>query len=59
MLIEISKNYKEFPDYIIELMAENYNIPNSEIKLLTIYFLKEGFLIQLDNSLYSIRIKNS
>ena len=56
MLIEISKTYKEFPDYIIEVMAENYKIPNSEIKMLIRYCLKEGFLIQLDNYLYSITI---
>lgn len=59
MLIELSKTYKEFPDYVIEVMAEDYNIPNSEIKVLTRYFLKEGFLIQLDNYLYSICINNS
>jgi len=55
MLIEISKTYKEFPYYIIEVMAENYGIPNSELKMLTRYFLKEGFLIRLDNYLYSIK----
>jgi hypothetical protein len=32
MLVELSKAYKEFPDYIIEAMAEDYDIPNSEVK---------------------------
>lgn len=59
MLIEISKTYKEFPYYIIEVMADNYGIPNSEIKILTRYFLKEGFLIRLENYFYSINDKNS
>ena len=33
MLIEISKSYKQFPDYIIELKAENYNIQFPMIKV--------------------------
>ena len=59
MLIEISGMYKEFPDYIIEMMAKNYGIPNSELKLLIKYFLKKGFLIRLENYLYTINNKIS
>ncbi len=59
MLMEISKTYKEFPYYIIEVMAENYGIPNSELKILTRYFLKKGFLTRLENYLYSINCKSS
>jgi len=59
MLIEISKTYKEFPNYIIEVMADNYGIPESEIKVLTRYFLKEGFLIRLENYFYSINRKSN
>ena len=58
MLIEISETYKEFPSYIMEVMADNYGIPNSEIKMLTRYFLKEGFLIRLENYLYTINSKS-
>jgi len=54
MLNEISETYKEFPDYVIEIVAENYGIPNSELKMLTRYFLKEGFLIRLENYLYTM-----
>ena len=57
MLIDLSKTYKEFPYYILEVIADNYGIPDSEIKMLTRYFLKQGFLIRLNNYLYSINIK--
>lgn len=55
MLIEISGMYREFPYYIIELMADNYTIPLSELKILTKDFLQQGFLIQLDDDSYKIK----
>ena len=57
MLIELSEMYSEFPFYIIEMMAEDCGIPNSEVKLMTAIFLKQGILIQLTNNSYKIIIK--
>ncbi|MFX0136290.1 MAG: hypothetical protein ACFFDN_21800 [Candidatus Hodarchaeota archaeon] len=57
MLIELSKMYLKFPFYTIEMMAENYNIPNSEVKILANTFQKQGLLIRLDDYLYQVDIK--
>ena len=44
MLREVSEMYRTFPKYIIEIMAENKNIPQSEITRLIRRALKEGYL---------------
>jgi len=54
LLIELSDLYREFPYYVIEIMAEKYEIPNSEVKLLTQNFLNQGILIQLEDSLFKL-----
>ncbi len=54
MLIELSEMYSEFPFYIIEMMAEEYGIPDSEVKLMTPMFVKQGILIRLNNNSYKI-----
>ena len=54
MLLELSKSYKEFPLSIIEIMAENYSVPNVELKNLIRNFQKQGILIRLKN--YSFRL---
>ncbi len=56
MLIELSTMYPKFPFYILEMMAENYNIPSSEVKLLANNFQKQGLLIRLDENLYHVSI---
>ena len=56
MLIELSTMYKTFPFYVIEMMAENYDIPSSEVKLLAKTFQKQGLLIRLDDNLYRINL---
>ena len=56
MLIKLAEMYKEFPFYIIELMADNYEIPSSEVKILTRFFQKEGILIQKTNSHYKVKL---
>ncbi len=53
MLLELSKSYKEFPLYMVELIAENYNIPNKELKLLIRNFQKNEMLT-LKNNLFHI-----
>ena len=57
MLIELSEMYNEFPFYIIEMMAEDYGIPESEVKLMTTMFVKQGILVRLNNISYKIIIK--
>ncbi len=57
MLYDLSKTYKSFPYYVIEIMAENKGIPHSEVKLLTRKLQRQGFLIQVygENS-YQIKV---
>ena len=55
MLLELSKSYKEFPLYLIEIMADNYNIPDTELKLLIGNFQRQGILIRLYNYSYKIQ----
>ena len=57
MLLELSKLYKEFPLYMIEITAENYGIPNKELNLFIKNFLKQGLLIRLYN--YSFKLKSA
>ena len=56
MLIKLSTMYKSFPYYIIEIMADNYGIPNSEVNLLTRSFQKQGILIRQKDKLYKLNI---
>lgn len=56
ILKELSELYKEFPLYIIEMMAEKYNIPKLELKLIMNLFIRQGILIRLTNHSYKIRI---
>lgn len=57
MLIKLSEMYNEFPFYIIEMMAEDYGIPESEVKLMMTMSIKQGILIRLNSNSYKIRIK--
>ncbi|HEC37255.1 hypothetical protein LCGC14_0899780 [marine sediment metagenome] len=54
MLSELSLTYKKFPYYIIEMMAEEYNIPNNELKILIPDFLRRGFLKRVRKNLFKI-----
>jgi len=49
MLLELSKLYKRFPIYMLEIMAENYGIPAIELKILITKAKKSGMLIKNDN----------
>jgi len=44
MLKDLSKMYRTFPKYVIEIMSENENIPQSELTNLIRRALKEGRL---------------
>jgi hypothetical protein len=43
-LIELSSKYRRFPLYLIKIMAQNYEIPPSELKLLINKSIKNGIL---------------
>ena len=49
MLLELSKLYKRFPKYMLEIMAEDYGIPAIELKTLIRSAKKSGMLIKKDN----------
>ncbi|MFX0032553.1 MAG: DUF1922 domain-containing protein [Candidatus Hodarchaeota archaeon] len=49
LLKNLSAKYNEFPLYLIKIMAEDYQIPCSEIDLLIKRFIKERILISLKN----------
>ena len=50
MLQEISGSYTVFPFYVLEIMAENFDIPVSELKILVKVFQKKGILLRQDGS---------
>ncbi len=57
MLYNLSETHKSFPYYIIEIMAENYGIPLTEVKFLTRKFLKNGNLIRKNGEfVYKIKV---
>ena len=55
MMLEISGLYREFPYYILEIMAENYAIPLSELKLLLRNSQKKGYLIRSGHNSYKVK----
>lgn len=55
MMLEISGLYREFPYYVLEIMAENYAIPLSELKLLLRNSQKKGFLIRSGHNSYKVK----
>ena len=58
LLIELSLIHHEFPFYVIEIGADKYNIPASELKSLTRTFLEQGSLIQTDNNSFKFELFN-
>jgi len=54
LLKELSRQHKKFPAYLIELMAPDYNIDKTEIKLLIHYFIKKGILTHLDQNYFTL-----
>ena len=57
MLLKISSLYREFPLYVIEVMADSFGIPSSEIKVLTRNFMKEGIIIKLNTNFYKLDLE--
>ena len=52
MLFELSKLYKRFPKYMLEIMAEDYEIPAIELKSLIKSAKRSGELIKNDDDTY-------
>ncbi len=46
--------YKKFPYYVIEMMAEDYNIPETELKILFHNSITKGILNQAEGNLYEV-----
>ncbi|MFX1391060.1 MAG: hypothetical protein ACFE9Z_13430 [Promethearchaeota archaeon] len=58
MLQSLQVTYNKFPKFMIEIMAENYDIPSEEIKKLIIKFRKEGTLLILKDEGYTFKLNN-
>ena len=52
MLFELSKLYKRFPKYMLEIMAEDYEIPAIKLKSLIKSAKRSGELIKNDDDTY-------
>ena len=49
----LQSTYKKFPKFMIEIIAEEYGIPNNEVKELITTYTKNGFLrIQRSEGFY-------
>jgi len=57
LLTELSLIHDEFPLYVIEIGADKYNIPSSELRHLTHSFLKKGILISKDNNIFKVKLQ--
>ncbi|MFX1395259.1 MAG: hypothetical protein ACFFAH_17070 [Promethearchaeota archaeon] len=55
LLLKLFTMYKQFPKYMIELMAEDCKIPHSEITILIKRFEKKEMLIPVKNDYYTVR----
>jgi len=56
MLQYLQLTYKKFPKFMIEIMADNFGIPSSEIKPLIRKFRKKGILLILKNEGYTFTL---
>ncbi|MHA1916262.1 MAG: hypothetical protein ACW986_17215 [Promethearchaeota archaeon] len=56
MLQFLQHSYKKFPKFLIEITAENYDIPIEQIKPLLQKFRKEGILLILKDEGYTFML---
>ncbi len=59
MLRLLQRTYKKFPKFLIEIMAENYGIPRTEVRPLMHKFRKEGVLLMLKNEGYTFTLNKN
>ncbi|MFW9951087.1 MAG: hypothetical protein ACFFKA_13295 [Candidatus Thorarchaeota archaeon] len=52
----LQTTYKKFPKFMIEIIAENYEIPHSEIKDLIFKYVKSGILKILKDEGYYFQL---
>jgi hypothetical protein len=55
ILKSLSRLYKEFPRFMIEIMAEDFNIPKEDLNILINNFKLNGSLIEVKNQYYKLR----
>jgi hypothetical protein len=56
LLKELSQRYTSFPLYLIEVMALNYDIPNSILKELICKFITNKTILKNNDNYYSFRL---
>jgi hypothetical protein len=59
MLQFLQRSYKKFPKFMIEIMAEKYNIPLKEIKPLLNKFRKNGILLLVKDEGYTFKLNKT
>ena len=55
-LKQLSKMYKQLPDYLIKMMVEEKSIPSNEGELLIRKYVQLGVLIPLKTNYFKIKI---
>ena len=55
LLKKLSTMYKKFPKFMIEIIAEDYEIPMPEINILINEWEKKGVLIPLKNNYFALK----
>ena len=58
MLLELVDLYTKVPYYVFDIFADNYNIPESELKILIRLFQKKGVIILDEDNMYRIKLDN-
>ncbi|MFX1326228.1 MAG: hypothetical protein ACFE8N_14860 [Promethearchaeota archaeon] len=56
MLREISKSFKKFPLYVIEVIAIKYSIPDRDLKALIELYMKKGILLRLKDFTFTLQL---
>jgi hypothetical protein len=59
MLQFLHRSYKKFPKFMIEIMADKYNIPLKEIKPLLNKFRKSGILLIVKDEGYMFKLSEA
>ena len=59
MLQFLQHSYKKFPKFMIEIMAEKYEIPLEEIKPLFRKFRKKGILLIVKDKGYTFKLNKA
>ena len=55
LLSELSKSYKKFPYYVLEILGEDFNIPENELKIVFQNCVVNGIIRQAEGNLYKLK----